>query len=101
MKVLLAEQAKHVLQRGHLCAHHISRLLRPLRAPGAAVVARLCKAVLLRTVLYGIALWRPSEQFYHELTTIICRPLRRVLSLPRGTSMVDLLAEFGILRPMS
>ena len=93
------EQAAAVLQRSHLAAYNICRLVRPLGPPGASVIGRLCQAVLLPSMCYGLALWRPTAADLDALLSVLCRPLRRVLSLPRGVSRFDLLAEYGILPP--
>jgi len=95
------EQAKHVRQRAHFVASNIARLVQPSRAvgPGAAVVGRLCRAALWPSVFYGIACWRPDPSLLDELTSVLCRPLRRVLQLPRSVSRVDMLTEFGLLPP--
>ena len=93
------EQARAVLQRTNFAAYNIQRLIRPLGTPSALATARLCRAVLLPTLSYGLALWRPHAEDYDALMAVLCRPLRRALGLPRSTAAVDVLAEFGIEPP--
>ena len=73
------EQARAVLQRTNFAAYNIQRLVRPLGTPSALATARLCRAVLLPTLTYGLA------------------------RLPRSTAAAavdrDVLAEFGIEPP--
>ena len=64
--------------------------------PSALATARLCRAVLVPTLSYGLALWRPHAEDYDALMRVLCRPLRSALGLPRSTAAVDVLAEFGI-----
>jgi hypothetical protein len=93
------EQARAVLQRAQLAAYNITRLVRTLKQPSAAVIGRLCRAVLMPSMYYCLNMWRPSAADYKSMLSILCRPLRRVLSLPHYVSHVDVIAEFGFVPP--
>jgi hypothetical protein len=56
------EQAAAVKQRASLAAYNIAKLIRSGRPPGPDIIARLCRAVLLPTMYYGLALWRPTQK---------------------------------------
>src|SRR4051812_13166289 len=55
--------------------------------------------MLIPQLSYAFPFWRPTKAQYGRLLQIIAIPLRRALGMPRSSSAVRLLWEFGIPLP--
>src|SRR4051812_23246255 len=56
----------------------------------------LVRSVLLPVATYGLAFWRPTQQDFAKLQSLVVMPLRIALGLPRATATVKVLAEYGL-----
>ena len=82
-------------------AHLIYRIIRPSGAPTVRAIRTLVNAFVLPVIGFGFPFWRPSTKEFDRLLSIVCSPLLRVLHLPHSTHRLSLLAECGIMDPIT
>ena len=63
-----------LIARARALGHTLSRLVSLTGPPQAITVYTVTLAVLLSTILYGLALWRPRQQDYIQLQSALTRP---------------------------
>jgi hypothetical protein len=74
----------------------ISHLISRDRPPSAGLVGELVRCILLPRLAYALPFWEPTDRQFRSLQSIIVRPLRHALGLPRHTHYISILSEFGI-----
>lgn len=88
----------NVLKKANTASALICRLIhrRGTQAPGMTTVRLLTRMMVYTTIGYGLPLWKMTKNQLHRLQSIIVRPLRMVLGLPRTTHYASILVEVGL-----
>ena len=88
-----------VAAKTSVTANLIARINHRNRNPSPLVTSTLVRTMLIPQMSYAFPFWRPTKTQYERLLQIIAIPLRRALGMPRSSSAVRLLWEFGIPSP--
>src|SRR6185312_6746162 len=75
--------ADSVITKAKVAANMIQRIIRRDRPPGVIAIRTLVLATVLPIITYGWPVWRPSAAHFDMFLSILIRPLRTVLGLPR------------------
>ena len=78
-------------------AYAIAGTLMKSARPGATSICRLVEGICAAQVAYGMPVFEPDPRLCHQLDQLLAMPLRRALRLPKHTSAVGVLSEFGLL----
>lgn len=92
-------QFKQLYTRTAALSHTISRSIsRSIHTPPQPITtATLIKSILIPTITYGIALWRPTDTQINKLQSLIYKPLAQALhTYDNHVSKLGVLLENGI-----
>lgn len=88
-----SSQLDYVLAKAQKTCFLICRLIQRDGPPNPYSIIHLVKAVLIPQITYAIAFWLPSSRHITSLQSLVVKPLRLVLGLPKKTSIADILYE--------
>lgn len=91
------EHVNKITRKLNFTAYLLCRLLRISPSLSPAAVRNIVCTTLYSIVAYSIAFCRPSDKQLHSFDSLICRPIRACLRLPRSTALDSIMAEFGLL----
>ena len=86
-----------LVRRVQKTAYAIAGTLRKTARPSANPSASSWRAICAAQVAYGMPVFEPDPRLCHQLDQLLAVPLRRALRLPKHTSAVAVLSEFGLL----
>lgn len=96
-KLQWKQQNEHLMSSGRFAAFLVSRLGVQSRVASLVTARLLAQAVVKSRITYALPFWQPSKQQCQQLDTLLARPLRAVLRLPKTTGTISLLIEAGIM----
>jgi len=76
----------------------ISRFITPGKPPGFKCVKQMSEALVAPIISYGQPIWRADKNQQASLDKLVAQPIRRCLSLPKGSTPTQpLLCEAGVM----
>jgi len=91
-------QTEAVIGKVNAVAALIGNLITPGQPPGIKTILTLIKCLLVPVILYGLPVWQPVAERINALDQLLCRPVRRCLSLPQAsTHALSVLVDCGLL----
>jgi len=85
-----------VAEKAAIAANMVQRIIHRNRLPGVITIRTLIRTTVLPIITYGWPVWRPTVTMIQRYHSIIIRPLRTVLGLPRTAPTLPLLVEVAI-----
>jgi hypothetical protein len=74
----------------------INRVNQRYSNPSPTIIRQLVMAMPRAAVMWALPFWQPTESQYHQLDSILVKPLRCALCLPSCTSIAAVLCEYGM-----
>ncbi len=91
------QQHQHLMSSGRFAAFLVSRLGVHSQVASLMTARLFAQAVVKSRITYALPFWQPSQHQCQQLDTLLARPLRAVLRLPKTTGITSLLIEAGIM----
>src|SRR4051812_24242769 len=91
------EHFAQLLRKIRQTSYMIARTARNFyRSPGPMCALALVRGILLPQISYSLPFFRPTEEQFDKMDSIITYPLKTSLGLPKSASTRAILCEFGL-----
>jgi ribonuclease HI len=90
------QHSNAIAEKAAIAANMVQRIIHRNRLPGVVTIRTLIRTTVLPIITYGWPVWRPTATMIKRYHSIIIRPLRTVLGLPRTAPTLPLMVELAI-----